>query len=108
MQQWTKGREAPPYLDKPLGYSFFPNELFPVPGSWAGTLANLVHYKRHESGGHFAVSSGSLLVTIFETSAEKLDRRWKGRTSCSKTLRSGFQRLGRWAVERSSEFPMSF
>lgn len=54
MTEWTKGREAPPYLDKPLGYSFFPNELFPVPGSWVGTLANLVHYKRHESGGHFA------------------------------------------------------
>jgi hypothetical protein len=39
-----------------MGYSLFPNELFPVPGSWAGTVANLVHYKQHESGGHFAVS----------------------------------------------------
>jgi hypothetical protein len=39
-----------------MGYSFFPNDLFPVPGSWAGTIANLVHYKQHESGGHFAVS----------------------------------------------------
>jgi microsomal epoxide hydrolase len=45
-----------PFLNKPLGYSLFPNELFPVPGSWAGTIANLVHYKRHDKGGHFAVS----------------------------------------------------
>lgn len=49
-----------PFLNKPLGYSLFPNELFPVPGSWAGTIANLVHYKRHDKGGHFAVSRTGL------------------------------------------------
>jgi len=51
---WASTRPPPPFLNKPLGYSFFPKELFPVPGSWAGTLANLVHYKRHDRGGHFA------------------------------------------------------
>lgn len=55
--QWASDRPAPQYLDKPLGYSFFPKELFPMPASWAGTMANLVHYKRHDRGGHFAVSS---------------------------------------------------
>lgn len=45
----------PSYVDKPLGYSFFPKELFPVPGSWAKKIGNLVSYGRHDSGGHFAV-----------------------------------------------------
>jgi len=51
---WASTRPPAPFLNKPLGYSFFPKELFPVPGSWAGTVANLVHYKRHDRGGHFA------------------------------------------------------
>ena len=50
------GREQPKFTDKPLGYSFFPKELFPVPGSWAKKLGNLVSYHRHDAGGHFAVS----------------------------------------------------
>lgn len=40
--------------DKPMGYSWFPHELVPTPVSWAKTSGNLVWYKRHTSGGHFA------------------------------------------------------
>jgi len=54
LSKWMGSSPPGPFLNKPLGYSLFPNELFPVPGSWAGTIANLVHYKRHEKGGHFA------------------------------------------------------
>ncbi|EME38863.1 epoxide hydrolase-like protein [Dothistroma septosporum NZE10] len=42
------------FIEKPLGYSFFPNTYLPCPVSWAKTTANLVQYRRHESGGHFA------------------------------------------------------
>lgn len=40
--------------------SFFPKELFPAPESWARTVANVVSFKRHSSGGHFAVSPSTL------------------------------------------------
>lgn len=42
------------YLNKPLGFSFFPKELAPIPRSWVATTGDLVWYKEHHSGGHFA------------------------------------------------------
>ncbi|KAB8349429.1 hypothetical protein FH972_023456 [Carpinus fangiana] len=39
---------------KPLGYSWFPLELAPLPKAWVSTVGNLVWHKQHESGGHFA------------------------------------------------------
>ncbi|KAF2173531.1 hypothetical protein M409DRAFT_35172 [Zasmidium cellare ATCC 36951] len=46
---WKRG----PYIDKPFGYSFFPMDVLPKPGAWAKQEGNLVHYVRHDSGGHF-------------------------------------------------------
>ncbi|KAK4498908.1 hypothetical protein PRZ48_009418 [Zasmidium cellare] len=43
-----------PYISKPSGYSFFPQELMPIPISWAKTACNFVSTVAHESGGHFA------------------------------------------------------
>jgi microsomal epoxide hydrolase len=42
------------YVNKPLGYSYFPWELTPAPKSWAETSGKLVWFKAHENGGHFA------------------------------------------------------
>ncbi|GAB7351144.1 hypothetical protein MBLNU459_g1599t1 [Dothideomycetes sp. NU459] len=39
---------------KPMGFSWFPKELSPVPRSWIEQGGNLVHFKQHTSGGHFA------------------------------------------------------
>ncbi|KAI4616472.1 hypothetical protein J4E80_005746 [Alternaria sp. BMP 0032] len=39
---------------KPLGFSFFPRELAPGIKSILEKETNLVFYKQHESGGHFA------------------------------------------------------
>lgn len=41
-------------IDKPLGYSYFPKELAPMPRSWVATTGNLVWTQQHEKGGHFA------------------------------------------------------
>lgn len=41
------------YVDKPLGYSYFPGELVPCPKAWVETSGRLVWYRRHETGGHF-------------------------------------------------------
>ncbi|RGP74481.1 microsomal epoxide hydrolase [Fusarium longipes] len=41
-------------ITKPLGYSWFPQELAPIPKSWVETTGNLVFHRSHESGGHFA------------------------------------------------------
>jgi microsomal epoxide hydrolase len=53
---FTQGRRERPKISKPSGYSFFPYELFPTPRSQAAAQLNLVAFKQHTSGGHFAVS----------------------------------------------------
>ncbi|KAF7846051.1 hypothetical protein BT93_L5425, partial [Corymbia citriodora subsp. variegata] len=40
--------------DKPMGFSWFPYELGPIPKSWIEKSGNLVSFAQHESGGHFA------------------------------------------------------
>ncbi|KAF2259527.1 epoxide hydrolase-like protein [Lojkania enalia] len=47
-------RPEPPYLSKPLGFSFFPLELFPGVRSEVEKRGNVVFYRGHERGGHFA------------------------------------------------------
>jgi len=42
------------FVDKPVGYSYFPYELAPVPRAWAAKTGQLVFFKNHEKGGHFA------------------------------------------------------
>ncbi|KAK5094106.1 hypothetical protein LTS08_008735 [Lithohypha guttulata] len=42
------------HLKKPLGYSYFPEELIPIPVAWVATTGELVHSAVHETGGHFA------------------------------------------------------
>ncbi|KAL2838757.1 Alpha/Beta hydrolase protein [Aspergillus pseudodeflectus] len=42
------------YIHKPLGFSYFPQELMPVPRSWVAKTGNLVYFKEHTKGGHFA------------------------------------------------------
>ena len=41
-------------ITKPLGYSWFPYELAPIPRAWVQTTGNLVFFREHEHGGHFA------------------------------------------------------
>lgn len=42
------------YCKKPMGYSYFPLDIGPSPRSWAATTGNLVWYRQHQIGGHFA------------------------------------------------------
>ncbi|KAF1993185.1 alpha/beta-hydrolase [Amniculicola lignicola CBS 123094] len=41
-------------VEKPMGYSYFPYELGPIPRSWAETTGRMVWFEEHGSGGHFA------------------------------------------------------
>jgi len=49
-------REAKSVLcvDKPMGYSWFPYELAPIPRAWAEKTGKMVFFRAHEKGGHFA------------------------------------------------------
>jgi len=47
-------KPTPPYLKKPTGYSYFPKEITPTPKSWVEKEVNLVFYREHDRGGHFA------------------------------------------------------
>jgi pimeloyl-ACP methyl ester carboxylesterase len=39
----------------PVAVSVFPDELYPAPRSWAErAYPNLIYYKKHDKGGHFA------------------------------------------------------
>lgn len=42
------------YIKKPFGYSWYPEELAPMPVSWVEATGNLVWHKSHTEGGHFA------------------------------------------------------
>ncbi|KAL4779816.1 Alpha/Beta hydrolase protein [Aspergillus varians] len=42
------------YLHKPFGFSYFAHELMPVPKTWIIKTGNLVYFKQHTEGGHFA------------------------------------------------------
>lgn len=42
------------YISKPVGFSFFPYELFPGIRHVLEKSANLVRYEQHGEGGHFA------------------------------------------------------
>jgi len=42
------------HIKQPLGYSYFPMELSPIPVEWVATTGNMVWSASHESGGHFA------------------------------------------------------
>jgi hypothetical protein len=46
---------APKGVTIPVAVSAFPDELYQAPQSWSEqAYPNLVYYKRHEQGGHFA------------------------------------------------------
>jgi microsomal epoxide hydrolase len=42
------------YITKPFGFSWFPKELAPIPKAWAETTGDLIFWRQHSSGGHFA------------------------------------------------------
>ncbi|KAF2093297.1 alpha/beta-hydrolase [Rhizodiscina lignyota] len=42
------------FIDKPMGYSWFPKELAPMPVAWVGKTGKLEWWRRHDKGGHFA------------------------------------------------------
>ncbi|KPI34365.1 putative epoxide hydrolase [Cyphellophora attinorum] len=42
------------YVHKPMGFSWFPKELAPIPRAWVETTGDLVFHREHQKGGHFA------------------------------------------------------
>ncbi len=52
-----KSHASPEYHIRPpkkLGFSYFPLEIAPIPRSWVETSGNLVFWREHDKGGHFA------------------------------------------------------
>ena len=46
---------APKHIDIPVAFSAFPDEVIQAPRSWAErAYSNLVYFKKHDKGGHFA------------------------------------------------------
>lgn len=76
-QQLFGPSQIPPfkYDEKPTGFSFFPYELSPGYQSALEKQANLVFYKQHEQGGHFAALERP--KDLFEDVEEYVGKVWK-------------------------------
>ncbi|PTB68977.1 alpha/beta-hydrolase [Trichoderma citrinoviride] len=58
---------------KILGYSWFRHELVMAPKAWLAKIGNLVFFKRHDKGGHFAaLEQPAALLEDVEEFASKL------------------------------------
>ncbi|KAK4449000.1 putative epoxide hydrolase [Podospora aff. communis PSN243] len=62
---------------KKLGFSYFPLEVAPTPKKWIETSGNLVYWKEHKVGGHFAAleQPASILEDLEEFIATCFARR---------------------------------
>ncbi|EDU43394.1 MhpC hydrolase or acyltransferase alpha beta hydrolase superfamily [Pyrenophora tritici-repentis] len=63
------------YVDKPMGYSWFPYELSPTPKAWAEKTGKMVFFRAHEEGGHFAALERP--ETLWEDVEEYVKIAWK-------------------------------
>jgi pimeloyl-ACP methyl ester carboxylesterase len=54
-EYWGKGYFNAKGVTIPVAVSVFPDELYPAPRSWTErAYPNLIYYKKHDKGGHFA------------------------------------------------------
>ncbi|KAK5703892.1 hypothetical protein LTR97_002905 [Elasticomyces elasticus] len=61
------------HIKKPMGYSWHPKELAPVPKDWVAKSGNLVWYRGHDEGGHFAaMEKPKLFVKDMEEFVEEV------------------------------------
>jgi pimeloyl-ACP methyl ester carboxylesterase len=63
------------YISKPTGFSFFPYELFPGIKSVLEKNCNLVFYRQHDQGGHFAALERP--AELWADVQEFADKAWK-------------------------------
>ncbi|KAI9683450.1 MAG: hypothetical protein M1822_005990 [Bathelium mastoideum] len=55
------------HINKPLGFSWFPLEIAPVPRAWIASTGDLVWFRQHAMGGHFAaLEHPDVLLKDFE------------------------------------------
>jgi microsomal epoxide hydrolase len=63
------------HIYKPMGFSWFPKEIAPVPRRWVETTGDLVFWRQHNKGGHFAaLELPEVLLQDFE---EFIAQVWK-------------------------------
>lgn len=69
------------YIKKPLGYSWFPYDMGAVPRAWMEKSGDLVFWRTHETGGHFAAMEepeaflrdvGDFATQVWKTTDTKL------------------------------------
>ncbi|KAJ4983262.1 putative epoxide hydrolase [Stagonosporopsis vannaccii] len=63
------------HVNKPSGYSYFPYELAPIPQAWAAKTCDLVFFRSHQNGGHFAALERP--ETLWEDVEEYVKIAWK-------------------------------
>jgi pimeloyl-ACP methyl ester carboxylesterase len=80
-EYWGKGYFNVKGVSIPVAVSVFPDELYPAPRTWTErAYPNLVYYKKHDKGGHFAA--------------------WEQPQLLSEDVRAGFRKLRAAATVR--------
>jgi len=69
------GQSKDGYIKKPLGFSYFPKELMPGLEKLVEEAGELVSYKKHEHGGHFAALEHP--EELLEDVEEFVGKAWK-------------------------------
>jgi pimeloyl-ACP methyl ester carboxylesterase len=63
-EYWGKGFFTAKGVSIPVAVSVFPDELYPAPQSWAErAYPKLIHFSKHDKGGHFAAWEQPQLLT---------------------------------------------
>jgi microsomal epoxide hydrolase len=63
------------HINKPFGMSWFPKEIVPVPKAWVETTGDLVWWREHSTGGHFAAVERP--EVLLEDLTEFVGKVWK-------------------------------
>lgn len=72
------------FCRKPMGHSWFPLELAPIPHAYVERTGNLVWRKSHSDGGHFAaIEKPNVLADDVEEFVKEV---WGGRSSLKAAL----------------------
>jgi microsomal epoxide hydrolase len=72
---FSPDRKPTPFISKPLGFSFFPRELFAGIKGVIEEKGNLISYNQHEKGGHFAALEQP--KELFADVEEFANKAWK-------------------------------
>lgn len=66
------------YVEKPMGYSYFPHELAPVPVAWVGTTGRMVFSRSHDKVS-LSEMTHNLVSSLWNIDRWRVEAEWMTR-----------------------------